>query len=144
MTVLRRNCHFIPCSTKKPNLLAGAAFDHFGNVRLTDKPLDQEWVKPFQAVAKHPNVHCKVSALHGRVRAQSAPREISFYKPILDLAFEAFGEDRLIFGSDWPVTEKTGDYASLLKLTRAYFDTKGPEVSKKLFSENAKRFYAIQ
>ncbi len=118
--------------------------DHFGNVRLTDKPLDPEWIKHFHAVAKHPNVYCKVSALYGRVEVQPAPQEISYYKPILDLAFEAFGEDRLVFGSDWPVTEKTGDYASVLKLTRAYFDAKGAGVSKKLFSENAKRFYAIK
>lgn len=117
--------------------------DHFGNVRLSEKPLDAEWMEDFRAVAKNANVYCKVSALYGRVEVQPAPQEISFYKPILDLAFEAFGEDRLVYGSDWPVTEKTGDYASVVKLTRAYFDGKGETVSRKLFSENAMRFYAI-
>lgn len=60
---------------------------------------------------------------------------------IADLAFESFGEDRLIFGSDWPVTEHTGDYASVLRLTRAYFDRKGPAVSEKLFHQKAAAFY---
>jgi L-fuconolactonase len=62
---------------------------------------------------------------------------------VLDLAYESFGEDRIIFGSDWPVTERTGDYASVLRLTRAYFDAKGRGVSEKLFSKNAIRFYRI-
>jgi predicted TIM-barrel fold metal-dependent hydrolase len=41
------------------------------------------------------------------------------------------------------VTEATGDYASVLALTRAYFDAKGPAVSEKLFHRNAAKFYAI-
>ena len=99
--------------------------DHFGDIRLDGKALDPAWVEEFRAVAKQPNVTCKVSALYGRVEKQPAPKDIAFYRPILDLAFECFGEDRLIFGSDWPVTETTGDYASVLTLTRAYFDAKG-------------------
>ncbi len=117
--------------------------DHFGNIRLDGQALDPAWVEDFRAVAKHPNVCCKVSALYGRVEKQPAPKDLAFYRPILDLAFDSFGPDRLIFGSDWPVTQTTGDYASVLALTRAYFDTKGPEVSEKLFHRNAIRFYAI-
>jgi L-fuconolactonase len=117
--------------------------DHFGNLRLDGKPLDPSWVADFRAVAKQPNVHCKVSALYGRVEKQPAPKDLAFYRPILDLAFDCFGEDRLIFGSDWPVTGTTGDYASVLALTRAYFDAKGPAVCDKLFQRNAVKFYAI-
>lgn len=117
--------------------------DHFGGIRLNGQPLDALWVKEFRAVAKNPNVYCKVSALYGRVEKQPAPKELSFYQPILDLAYECFGEDRLVYGSDWPVTEATGDYASVLKLTRSYFDKKGADVSAKLFHRNAVKFYAI-
>lgn len=117
--------------------------DHFGNLRLDGSPLSPEWVKTFQAVAKFPSVYCKVSALYGRVLKQPAPREIEFYRPILDLAWETFGEDRLIYGSDWPVSETTGDYASVLKLTRTYFDPKGPAVCEKVFHANAVRFYGL-
>ena len=117
--------------------------DHFGNIRLDGKALDPGWVEDFRAAAKHPNVFCKVSALYGRVAKQPAPKDLAFYQPILDLAFDGFGEDRLIFGSDWPVSEATGDYASVLALTRAYFETKGPGACEKLFHRNAVRFYAI-
>jgi L-fuconolactonase len=117
--------------------------DHFGNLRLDGKPLDPEWVKQFKSLAKRPNVHCKVSALYGRVKPQPAPKNMSFYQPILGLAYDAFGEDRLVYGSDWPVTETTGDYASVLKLTRAWAAPKGDSFERKLFYKNAVRFYGI-
>lgn len=117
--------------------------DHFGGVALDGKPLPAEWVESFRTVAKQPNVFCKVSALYGRFKEQPAPKELAPYTEVLDLAWENFGEDRLIFGSDWPVTERTGDYASVLKLTRAYFDAKGRGVSEKLFSKNAAAFYRV-
>jgi L-fuconolactonase len=117
--------------------------DHFGDVKLDGSPLDPEWTKKMRAVAQYKNVYCKVSALYGRVKQQPAPQDISFYTPVIDLVFDCFGEDRLIFGSDWPVTETTGDYASVVKLTKAYFDLKGRSVSEKLFHKNAIVFYQV-
>ena len=117
--------------------------DHLGGIKLDGTPLDSEWVKRLRALAQHKNVYCKVSALYGRFEKQPATRDLSFYAPILDLVFDSFGEDRLIYGSDWPVSESTGDYASILKLTRAYFDTKGRGVLEKLFYQNAVKFYRI-
>lgn len=117
--------------------------NHFGNVQLDGKALDPAWVADFRNAAKCPNVYCKVSAFYGRVQQQPAPKDLAFYQPILDLAFTSFGEDRLIFGSDYPVTQRTGDYASVLTLTRSYFDQKGPSVTEKLFHKNAEKFYAI-
>ena len=117
--------------------------DHFGGVTLDGRPLDQAWVKSFREVAKHPNVSCKVSALFGRVKKQPAPLNLDFYKSILDLSMECFGADRLVFGSDWPVTRTTAEYAAVLKLTRSFFDEKGREVSRKVFSENAVKFYGL-
>ena len=118
--------------------------DHFGGVRLGEGPLTDEWIKKFRAVAKHPNVYCKVSALFGRFKKQPAPTTIETYHPILDLAFECFGKDRLVFGSDWPVTRQTDEYAAVLKLTRVYFDAKGRDSSEKLFYKNAMRFYGVE
>jgi L-fuconolactonase len=118
--------------------------DHFGNVVLDGKLLDPKWVADFRAVAKHANVVCKVSALFGRAKKQPAPLEPKFYEAILNLSFECFGEARLVFGSDWPVTRMTGDYASVLKLTRSYFDEKGEGIQRKVFSENARKFYGVK
>lgn len=118
--------------------------DHFGNLTLDGKPLDAGWVRDFRAVAECPNVSCKVSALYGRVKKQPAPRDLEFYRPVLDLAWECFGEDRLVYGSDWPVTRTSGDYASVVALTKAYFDGKGEGASLKLFRDNAVEFYGLR
>lgn len=117
--------------------------DHFGGVELNGGPLDPKWVKSLRAVAKQKNVYCKVSALYGRVKKQPAPKDINYYKPVIDLVFDCFGENRLVYGSDWPVTITSGDYASVVKLTKAYFDGKGRRVSEKLFYKNAIAFYGI-
>lgn len=115
--------------------------NHLGGVKLDGKPLAPEWVAQFRALAKQPNVHCKVSALFGRWEKQPAPQDLVAYSEVLNLAFESFGEDRLIYGSDWPVTEQTANYPAVLRLTRAYFDRKGPAISAKLFHRNAVAFY---
>ncbi|MEN8783483.1 MAG: amidohydrolase family protein [Akkermansiaceae bacterium] len=128
-------------ATRVPNLKI--IIDHLGGVSLDDNPLDPAWIKRFKAVAKHPNVVCKVSALFGRFKAQPAPLDPAFYQPVLDLAWECFGEDRIIFGSDWPVIRTTSDYAAVLKLTHAYFDKKGPVISNKLCAANALKFYGL-
>ncbi len=117
--------------------------DHFGGVALDGKPLPAEWVESFRTVAKQPNVFCKVSALFGRFKEQPAPKELAPYKEVLDLAWENFGEDRLVYGSDWPVTRTTGDYSEVVKLTKAYFDAKGRDASEKLFYKNAIKFYRV-
>ena len=117
--------------------------DHIGGVQLSEKPLDAEWVARFRAVAKRPNVNCKLSALYGRFSKQPAPKDLATYKPVIDLALEAFGENRVIYGSDWPVTTLTGDYASVITLTKSYFSDKSPKLARKVFHDNAVTFYGI-
>ena len=129
-------------ATRVPNLRI--VVDHFGGVTLhKDKKLDPEWVKGFKELAKHKNIYCKVSAMYGRFKEQPAPQELKYYKEILDLAWESFGEDRLIYSSDWPVTERTAGYESVVELTKSYFKPKGRAVMMKVFYTNAVRFYRI-
>jgi L-fuconolactonase len=117
--------------------------DHFGGVKLSKEPLAGTWIESFQQAAKCPNVYCKVSALYGRFEQQPAPKDRSMYEPILTLALKCFGEDRIVFGSDWPVTRTTGDYQSVLDLTHSFFDDHAPGAVEKLFSQNAKKFYGL-
>lgn len=117
--------------------------DHFGGVKLSEKPLASPWVESFRQAAKCPNVYCKVSALYGRFEKQPAPKDRSAYEPIMKLALACFGEDRIVFGSDWPVTRTTGDYRSVLDLTHSFFDDHAPSAVEKLFSRNAKTFYGL-
>ena len=71
-----------------------------------------------------------------------APTEVDHYAPYLDLLWDAFGEDRLIFGSDWPVSDRSGrTYADVLQLAKDFVSSKPDSAWDKVFCENSRRAY---
>ena len=70
-----------------------------------------------------------------------APAELAYYLPTLDVLWNAFGQDRLIYGSNWPVSERFADYATVQRIVGEYFNGKGAEVREKYFWRNAKAVY---
>ena len=91
--------------------------------------------------AAHPRVYCKVSSLSSFVKMPKAPDQVSFYAPTLDVLWGAFGEDRLFFGSDWPVSARNSDYATMMRVVREYFGAKGRVASEKFFWRNSQAAY---
>jgi L-fuconolactonase len=65
-----------------------------------------------------------------------------FY-PYLDVVFEAFGTDRLMFGSDWPVILVSGMYVQWKSLLEKYMENFSEEDRQKVFGGNAMRVYGI-
>jgi predicted TIM-barrel fold metal-dependent hydrolase len=83
------------------------------------------------------NVYAKISAVARRVNG-SVITDPSAYKPRLDLLCDIFGEDRILFGSDWP--NSTGNWVSFdiaLSIVRDYFDAKGKAAAEKYFWRNS-------
>jgi len=77
-----------------------------------------EWERDLRALATHPNVCCKLSGLVTEADWRRwTPAEIY---PYLDVAFDAFGPDRLITGSDWPVCTLAGEYGRVAALVADY------------------------
>ena len=64
-----------------------------------------------------------------------------FYRPSLDQLWDTFGVDRLIYGSNWPVSEKAGPYELVFKIVREYFATKGKDASQRFFARNSQTAY---
>ena len=92
-------------------------------------------------IAKHPNVYCKLSGLFTEANWKEwSPAD--FY-PYLDVVFEAFGTNRIIFGSDWPVMLLSGIYVQWKSLIEKYMESFKPEDKEKVFGENAKMFYGL-
>ena len=117
--------------------------NHIGNVHVTaDKP-PQEWQTGIQAAAKHSNVFSKISALvEGAARdGKSAPGDLAFYKPYIDVVWNAFGDDRVIYGSNWPVSDGAADYETLQRIVMEYAALKGDAATPKFCSLNAKQAY---
>ena len=83
------------------------------------------------------NVFVKVSAVARQVEGK-VPTDLKFYKPRLDRIWDIFGEDRLVYGSDWP--NSAGNwvpYATELALVREYFMAKGRPAAEKYFWKNS-------
>jgi L-fuconolactonase len=84
----------------------------------------------------------KVSALMEQSVIQPAPADLAYYRPTLDVLWQAFGEDRLIYGSNWPVCERAGDfYVEGINIVKAYFQEKGEAAYQKYFWQNAQAVY---
>lgn len=114
--------------------------DHLAKPAIRAKDIDS-WCRQIRAVAAHPNVFCKVSGLitEGDWRNWRAED----CKPCLDVVFEAFGADRLMFGSDWPVCLLAGTYGEVKDLIADYTANLAAADRQKIFGLNAMRFYGL-
>ncbi|HYG77444.1 MAG TPA: amidohydrolase family protein [Planctomycetota bacterium] len=117
--------------------------NHCANVRIDGKAPPPDWVRDMQACAKYRNVFVKVSALvEGTGMSDgSAPADAGFYEPVLETLWNAFGEDRLIYGSNWPVSERFAPYERVQSIVAQYFKHKGQLAADRYFSLNAKKAY---
>ncbi|MEC9093401.1 MAG: amidohydrolase family protein [Planctomycetota bacterium] len=102
-----------------------------------------QWIKAVKELGTHQNVYVKVSGLYQRCVAQPATQDLKHYRELLDILWDCFGEDRLIYGSNWPCTKKSGDYTSFAKLVNEYFSAKGQPACEKYFWQNATRAYQL-
>lgn len=121
-----------------PNLrivLDHSAYVDFGKAPAAD------WVRAFERAAAVPNLYCKVSRFQEQAGATPAPATVDPYRPVLDVLWRTFGEDRLLFGSNWPLSEKAGSLTDAVAIMKAYFAEKGDSASKKFFFQNAKTVY---
>jgi L-fuconolactonase len=115
--------------------------DHCAKPDIANKKID-DWKLLMQQIAKHPNVYCKLSGLFTEAKwKQWSPAE--FY-PYLDVVFEAFGTDRLLFGSDWPVILVSGIYVQWKSLLEKYMENFSEEERNKVFGDNAVQFYNLK
>lgn len=117
--------------------------NHVANVRVDGKKPPQEWLDGIRAAAEPQNVYCKVSALvEGTgMREANAPADPEFYRPVLDAVWDAFGEDRVIYGSNWPVSARFAPYTTVQRIVESYFTAKGKTAAEKYFRKNAQTAY---
>ncbi|MEZ6089279.1 MAG: amidohydrolase family protein [Pirellulaceae bacterium] len=117
--------------------------NHIGNVGLDQQGPPQGWVDRMKQAAALENTFCKISALvEGAARGGKAPpNDPGFYQPYIDTVWNAFGEDRVIYGSNWPVSERAADYATLQKIVIDDAARRGDDALRKFCSLNAKQAY---
>ena len=119
--------------------------NHMGNTPVSDKGPLPEWRESIKLAAQHPNVFMKVSAMAENaahtMKLPKAPLDPAFYVPWLDAAWAAFGEKRLMYGSNWPVSDKASTYAEVLDIVKPYVARKGPEAQRWFYAEASRAAY---
>ena len=117
--------------------------DHCANVRIDGKTPPSSWLAGLRACAAHRNVFMKVSGLvEGTGRKDgSAPASLDFYRPTIDAIWDSFGADRVIFGSNWPVSARFASYETVFRIVDDNFTAKGVVAREKYFAKNARRVY---
>lgn len=106
----------------------------------TDPKVKKEVEANLQELGKRPQVYMKMSEvlrrIDGRLRL-----DLDFYKPSLDRLWDIFGEDRLVYGSDWPNSDHIETYPQELTLVREYVLGKGRAAAEKVFWKNSVAAY---
>lgn len=100
-----------------------------------------DWKAGIAAVAQFENVHCKISGMVTEAGWNDWKKED--FKPYLDAVLEAFGINRIMFGSDWPVCLVAGNYEEVAGIVEDYFSSFSQEEQDKVFALNATRFYNL-
>ena len=99
------------------------------------------WERDLRKLAAHPNVHCKASGLV--TEADWTAWQPADFRPYLDAAFAAFGSERLMFGSDWPVCLLAGRYDQVVGLLADYLAGFSVAERAAVWGDNAARFYHL-
>lgn len=114
--------------------------DHLAKPHIKEHRID-DWIGPLKAAARFPNVYCKLSGMV--TEADWQHWRPSDFKPYVEAALEAFGPDRCMFGSDWPVCELAASYGDVYD---ALSDALGPISDSErtaIFGRTAQAFYRL-
>jgi L-fuconolactonase len=118
--------------------------DHLAKPRIKTwtKPGDMDpWRHDIEALAKQKNVCCKLSGLVTEAAwRQWRPAD---FTPYLDVALTAFGPERLMFGSDWPVCLLSGDYAEVAGIIKDFVAQLSAVEQAAIWGGTATRFYGL-
>jgi L-fuconolactonase len=114
--------------------------DHIAKPAIRDGLLDP-WRAQIRELAALPNVHCKLSGVI--TEADHANWTRAQLRPYLDHAIACFGFERVMFASDWPVSEQTHRYAEWVAILDEVTAGCSPDERRRLFHDNARAAYRL-
>ncbi|MER6534168.1 amidohydrolase family protein [Streptomyces sp900105755] len=100
-----------------------------------------DWVREVRVLAGHPQVRCKVSGLI--TEADHRTWTIDDIRPVWDVLLTAFGPERLMFGSDWPVCVLAGGWSRWAATVERLLDDCSPHERHAVLCETASVFYRL-
>jgi len=117
--------------------------DHLAGVVVDGQQPSADWVQGMKSLAPYTNIYCKLSGLvegTGK-RDGSAPRDVESYRPVLNCMREIFSVERLIYASNWPVSELYAPLATVQGIIGDYFRSYGRRAEEHVFALSGKTAY---
>jgi L-fuconolactonase len=114
--------------------------DHLAKPYIKAGKID-EWRSDMEQVAEYDNVYCKISGMV--TEADYKGWKKADFTPYMDVVLEAFGEKRIMFGSDWPVCLVAASYSDMLAIVKDYFSDYSKDEQADIFARNAATFYDL-
>lgn len=99
-------------------------------------PARKEYWAQLRHLSQNPHVFIKLSEIPVRVHG-TVPKKAKYYQPRLDAIWDIFGEDHILYGSDWPNSDHLVTYAETFTIVRDYVLPKGHAVCEKFFWKNS-------
>lgn len=114
--------------------------DHIAKPLIADKQFSP-WREELEKLAKFDNVYCKLSGMVTETRWRAwRPEDFTAY---LDVVVDAFGPQRVMIGSDWPVCTLSGDYRAVMDIAMNYVRQFPRELQDGMLGGNCARFYRV-
>ncbi|MCR8556345.1 amidohydrolase family protein [Mucilaginibacter sp. BJC16-A38] len=114
--------------------------DHIAKPDIKNKNIDK-WANSMRTIAQHENVWCKVSGMVTEADWQNWQE--GDFEPYLNVVFEAFGANRVMFGSDWPVCDVAGGYDKMIGIVEKYTAKLSVDEQARFWGLNAIEFYKL-
>ena len=114
--------------------------DHIAKPPIKDQKIE-DWAKDIRVLAQYEHVLCKVSGMVTEADWRNWKKED--FTPYLDVIFETFGPERLMYGSDWPVCLVAAEYKNMLSIVSDYISALSENEQNLFWGGNAARFYAL-
>ena len=115
--------------------------DHISKPFIREGILEP-WRTDLKLLAQYPNVYCKLSGMVTEADINTWNQQT--FESYLDVVFEAFGPDKLMVGSDWPVCLLGGSYSDVIGIVKNYIEQLDTKTQEKILGENCLRFYNLQ
>jgi predicted TIM-barrel fold metal-dependent hydrolase len=122
-----------------PNLRI--VIDHLPKLEIpTDAAAKKAYYADLHELGKRPQVFVKISSVLRNVNGR-VPEDLGFYRGLLDELWGIFGEDRVLYGSDWPNSDSLAEYPHIFRIVHEYVATKPREAQEKYFWRNSRAAY---
>jgi L-fuconolactonase len=115
--------------------------DHIAKPTISAARFDHDWARNVRALAERPHVACKLSGVVTEVRDTTWTPDT--LKPYVETAIEAFGAERMLFGTDWPVCLLRCGYADWVTIALDFIGSLSASEQQAIMGKNAARIYHL-